>query len=106
MRRVRVGAALAAALLLGAWSPSKLAAGSVRSALRDAGLSDANANCMAGRMTDKLSLKQLWRLKKLNNRTGRARSMPEYVSAVRELGDSETLAVTASAAALCASGWG
>ena len=80
---------------------SKLAEGRVRSALVEAGLSEPNADCMADRMTDQLSLGQLKKLEKLQ---GAKKSVWDYVSAVRRVGDAEVLAVTTSAAALCASG--
>ena len=104
MRARRAGppALIVIALLLGGWSPSKLASGQVRQALRDAGLSEANAHCMAARMTDRLSLVQLYRLKKLR---GKDRSLTDYVAAVRRQGDREAMEVTASAAFLCATGW-
>ncbi len=80
---------------------SKLAYGQVRSAMVDAGLSDANAACMANRMTDRLSLGQLQKLKQLK---GEKRSLFDYVTAVRRVGDTEAVEVTASSAALCATG--
>ena len=56
---------LALLTVLTACTPSKLAYGQVKSAMIDAGLSEPTAACMAGRMTDKLSLLQLNRLKQL-----------------------------------------
>lgn len=93
--------ALAGLLFLAACAPSKLAYGPVKSAMLDAGLSEPNAACMAERMTDRLSLGQLNKLKKLR---GERRTLSDYVAAVRRVGDSEAIAVTASSAALCASG--
>lgn len=84
-----------------ACAPSKLAYGSVKSAMVEAGLSEANAGCMAERMTDRLSLGQLKKLQKLK---GDKRSLSDYVAAVRRVGDAEALSVTASSAALCATG--
>lgn len=94
-------ACLLTLLALAACSPSKLAYGQVKSAMIDAGLSEPNAACMATRMTDRLSLGQLQKLKQLK---GEKRSLTDYVAAVRRVGDSEALSVTASSAALCASG--
>lgn len=102
IRRAAPAALVAAALLLGAWSPAKLASGQVRQALRDSGLSEANAHCMAARMTDRLSLMQLIRLKRLR---GKDRGLADYVSAVRRTGDRESIEVVASSALLCATGW-
>lgn len=87
--------------MLAACSPSKLAYGQVRSAMLEAGLSEANAACMATRLTDRLSLAQLNRLKQLK---GERQSLADYVAAVRRVGDAEALSVTASSAALCATG--
>ncbi|MDE2412060.1 MAG: hypothetical protein KGM18_09845 [Sphingomonadales bacterium] len=89
------------ALVLGACSPSKLAYGQVKSAMMEAGLSEANSACMATRMTDRLSLGQLQKLKQLR---GEKRSLWDYVAAVRRVGDAEAVSVTASSAALCATG--
>ena len=98
MKRVIVLAGLVA---LAACTPSKLAYGTVKSALRDAGLSESNSACMAERMTDRLTIGQLQKLKKLK---GADRSLGDFVAAVRRVGDSEALEVTASSAALCATG--
>ncbi|MDP3551430.1 MAG: hypothetical protein Q8R81_13710 [Novosphingobium sp.] len=101
MRRV-APAVLVFAIAAGACTPSKLAYGKVRSALVDAGLSDANAACMAERMTDRLTLGQLQRLQSLQ---APKRGLSDYVLTVRRLGDAELLGVTTSAAALCATGF-
>ena len=98
MRGLAVPLALAA---LAACSPSKLAYGQVKSAMMDAGLSESNSACMAERMTDRLSLGQLQKLKQLK---GEKRGLMDYVAAVRRVGDTEAVEVTASSAALCATG--
>lgn len=91
----------AIALLAATGCVAKLAEGRVKSALVEAGLSEPNADCMADRMTDKLSIGQLKRLQRL----GEARkSLNQFVAAVRKEGDAEMFSVTASAAALCATG--
>ena len=97
----RVWIVVGTILALTACSPSKLAYGQVKSAMIDAGLSEPNAACMATRMTDRLSLVQLNKLKQLK---GEKRSLSDYVGAVRRVGDAEALSVTASSAALCATG--
>jgi hypothetical protein len=97
---MRRGIAIIAALAL-TGCVSKLAYGQVKSAMVDAGLSDANAACMATRMTDRLSIAQLQKLKALK---GDKRSLWDYVAAVRRVGDAEAIEVTASSAALCATG--
>ncbi|MFM5953224.1 MAG: hypothetical protein ACKOPE_02835 [Novosphingobium sp.] len=88
-------------IALAACSPSKLAYGQVKSAMIDAGLSEPNAACMASRMTDRLSLGQLNKLRQLK---GEKRGLYDYVEAVRRVGDAEAVSVTASSAALCATG--
>jgi len=98
---VRSAVLLLAALASGG-CVSKLAEGRVRSALVEAGLSAGNADCMAERMTDRLTLGQLRKLEALR---GTKRSLSDFVAAVGRVGDAEVLSVTASSAALCASGF-
>lgn len=101
MRRSLV---LAALIVLGlSGCVSKLAYGRVKSALTEAGLSEANAACMADRMTDKLTIMQLRKLQALR---GEKRSLSDYVAAVRRVNDPEVLAVTATSAAVCTTGIG
>ncbi|MCW1383447.1 hypothetical protein OLX02_11510 [Novosphingobium sp. KCTC 2891] len=88
-------------MALAAGCVSKLAEGRVRSALVDSGLSDANAACMAERMTDRLSILQLRKLQALQ---GPKRSLAEWTRMVRRVDDAELIGVTTSAAALCAMG--
>ena len=92
---------LAAAALATAGCVQKIAESRVRSALLDAGLSPRNADCMAHRMVDRLSIDQLRKLEALR---GKKRSLAEYVVAVRRVGDPEVIGVTASSAALCTTG--
>ena len=92
---------LAVTVVLAACSSYKLAYGQVKSAMTDAGLSERNSACMAERMTDRLTLSQLQKLKGLR---GEKRSLGDYVAAVRRVGDAEALTVTASSAALCGTG--
>ena len=80
---------------------SQVAEGRVRSALIDAGLSEKDADCMAGRMVDRLSIAQLRKLEALE---GEKQSLQDYIDAVARVGDAEALAVTASSAALCTTG--
>jgi len=97
----RIVVVIAASLALGACSTGKLGEARVRSALVDAGLDKGNAACMAERMTDRLSLVQLNKLRQLK---GEKQSLSDYVNSVRRVGDAEALSVTASSAALCATG--
>ena len=98
---VKPGLPLLMLMAIAACTPSKLAYGQVKSAMIEAGLSEPTAACMANRMTDKLSLFQLNKLKKLR---GSNRSLSDFVSAVRRVDDPEAVQVTVSSAALCASG--
>lgn len=100
MRRTIVLIALLAVLT---GCVEKIAEHRVRSALVGAGLSDGNADCMAQRMVDRLTIGQLRKLEALQ---GEKRSIADYVTAVRRVGDAEVLGVTASSAALCATGFG
>ena len=56
---------------------------------------------MARRMVDRLTIQQLRKLEALE---GERRSIDEYLDAVRQVGDAEALAVTASSAVLCTTG--
>lgn len=81
----------------------------VRSALVEAGVSQSDAACMAGRMVDRLTIDQLRKLEALKARDGetaRPATIGEYVERVRRVGDAEVVAVTASSAGLCAAGLG
>jgi hypothetical protein len=58
-------------------------------------------------MTDRLTLAQLRKLEALSGQsrdTLSRLSLPEFVTVVERIGDAEVLAVTASSAALCATG--
>jgi hypothetical protein len=88
---------IAIALFSLAACAERIAESRVRSALLDAGLSERNADCMAGRMVERLTVSQLRKLEAL-------RSIGDYVIAVRQIGDAEVVSVTASSAALCATG--
>lgn len=101
--------ALALVSLLATGCVERIAESRVRSALVEAGLSDRNADCMAGRMVDRLTIAQLRKLEALKARAGereRPLTIGEYLERVRRVGDSEVVAVTASSAGLCAVGLG
>lgn len=76
----------------------------LRTGLTHAGLSKPLAACMAQRMVDRLSLAQLMRLSDLPEARD-AESLDRFLHRVRALGDPEIVAVTASAGALCATGF-
>ena len=101
--------ALAAVLFMTGGCVEKIVGSRVRSALVEAGLSDRNADCMASRMVDRLSIGQLRKLEALKARKGereRPVTIAEYLARVRRVGDSEVISVTASSAGLCAVGLG
>lgn len=103
---MRVLPAVAAALLVYGCAET-IAEGRVESALLKAGLSQRNAACMAERMVDRLTIAQLRKLENLRGRKGepvRPRTLRQFVERVREVGDAEALAVTATSAAVCAAG--
>jgi len=77
----------------------------LRAGLRNAGLSEPMAACMAQRMADRLSLIQLRRIGDLPYASSSV-SMSEFLHRIRALGDAQILGVSSSAAALCAVGMG
>lgn len=92
---------LAASLML-AGCVEQIAENKVRAALIEAGLPPATSNCMARRMVDRLSIAQLRKLQALQ---GEKRSVTDYVAAVGRVGDPEVFQVTATAGAVCATGF-
>lgn len=105
---MRAAAVLLPVALLGG-CVEQIAESRVRTALVEAGLSQQNADCMAGRMVDRLTIGQLRKLEQLKAKPGereRPVTIGEYVERVRRVGDSEVIAVTASSAGLCAMGLG
>ncbi|MDG6078736.1 hypothetical protein E3U23_05960 [Erythrobacter litoralis] len=94
-------------VLLASGCAQQIAEGRVRTALVDAGLSQRHAGCMAERMVDRLTIDQLKKLERVKARPGEAEdpvSLSDYVARVRRVGDTEVIGVTASSAALCATG--
>ena len=77
----------------------------LRTGLRNAGLSEAMAACMAERMVDRLSLIQLRRIGDLPYAASSG-SVSEFLHRIRSLGDPQILSVSSSSAALCAVGMG
>jgi hypothetical protein len=75
----------------------------LRSGLIRAGLPKPLSACMAERMVDRLSIKQLMRISDLPKASG-SESIDQFLHRVRALGDAKILGVTSSSAALCASG--
>ena len=90
---------LATALLAGCAVPEAR----LRSGLINAGLPEPLSACMAERMVNRLSLKQLMRIADLPKASG-AESVDRFLHRVRALGDAEIVGVASSSAALCATG--
>lgn len=81
----------------------------VESALVDAGVPQQQAGCMATRMTERLTLNQLRKLERLGAQEGETAtplSPGEILARVRRVDDPEAVEVTATAAAICALGFG
>ncbi|MDB5704005.1 MAG: hypothetical protein JWN66_1121 [Sphingomonas bacterium] len=74
-----------------------------RSGLVNAGIDQRTAACMADRMVHRLSLLQLRRLAGLG-KVERSRNLEQLLHRARSLNDPEIVGVTASSAALCATG--
>jgi len=69
------------------------------------GLPQPMAECMAGRMAERLSVAQLRKLENLRAEDGEADiplGIAELLDRIRRVGDSEVLEVAASSAAVCA----
>ncbi len=77
--------------------------GRVKSALVEGGLSDQLAGCMAHRMAQKLTIKQLRSLQKVNRAP--RHSIAEFITALRQNGDTDAVEVTLSSAGLCKTGF-
>lgn len=81
----------------------------VKSALVDKGIGEKRADCMAGRMVDRLSIPQLMSLQNMKAQEGESETptgVGDFIKRVRRIGDTEAVTVTASSAGLCAIGIG
>lgn len=76
----------------------------VKTALLQAGLSEPMSSCMAERMTDRLSIRQLQKLAAAGKGAGPVgqMSLSELSTRVRAIGDPEIVSVVTSAAVGCA----
>ncbi len=101
----RAGAAALAAVLVGGCA-QQIAQGRVESALTEGGVNPRTAECMAGRMVDRLTINQLRKLEALEQASPGVRedSLVDYLRRVARVGDAEVLTVTSSSAALCGTG--
>ena len=69
------------------------------------GVPQPMAECMAGRMAERLSVAQIRKLEDLRAQDGETQvplSVAEFLERVRRVGDNEVVEVTASSAAICA----
>jgi hypothetical protein len=82
----------------------------VERSLVASGMGEGRAECMAGRMVDRLSLMQLWTLRQaMAPREGEAenaRGIFDSIKRLRRTEDGEIIGVVTSSAALCAIGLG
>lgn len=82
----------------------------VRSALVQSGIGERRAECMAGRMVDRLSIGQLWKLRQgmapLEGEPEEGYGLGELVKRLRRVEDGEAVAVLTTSAGLCALGVG
>ncbi|OBX20428.1 hypothetical protein A9995_01545 [Erythrobacter sp. QSSC1-22B] len=81
----------------------------VETALVEAGVPQEQAGCMAARMTERLTLNQLRKLERLGAQQGETPvplSPGEILTRVRRVDDPQAVEVTATAAAICALGFG
>lgn len=82
----------------------------VERSLVSSGMGEGRAECMAGRMVDRLSLMQLWTLRQaMAPREGEpenARGLFDSIKRLQRTEDGEIVGVVTSSAALCAIGLG
>jgi hypothetical protein len=87
-----------------------LIAGRIEASLVDAGVGEKRAECMAGRMVDRLNVVQLWKLQQgmaaQEGEPERGYGLGELVKRLDRVDDSETVAVLTTSAGLCALGIG
>ena len=82
----------------------------VEASLIDSGLSEGRADCMAGRMVDRLSVWQLYKLRSgMSPREGEAENptgLGDLIKRLRRVDDAEAVAVVTTSSGLCAMGVG
>ena len=82
----------------------------VEHALTDSGMGPKRADCMSGRMVDRLSLGQLWTLRQaMAPREGepeQASGIRDSIKRLRRTEDDKIIGVVTTSAALCAVGLG
>ncbi|HSF13493.1 MAG TPA: hypothetical protein VLA50_11030 [Erythrobacter sp.] len=87
-----------------------LIAGRIEASLVEAGVGEKRAECMAGRMVDRLNVVQLWKLRQgMAAQDGEPESgygLGELVKRLDRVDDGEAVAVLTTSAGLCALGIG
>jgi hypothetical protein len=87
-----------------------LIAGRIEASLIDAGVDEKRAECMAGRMVERLNVVQLWKLQQgMAAQDGEPESgygLGELIKRLRRVEDGEAVAVLTTSAGLCALGIG
>lgn len=82
----------------------------VESALVESGVSEERAECMAGRMVDRLSIGQLLNLQSgmaaLEGEAEQPQNLGDLIRRIRRVDDGEAIAVVTTSAGLCAIGIG
>ncbi|WP_454597004.1 hypothetical protein [Qipengyuania sp. SM2507] len=113
MRRTLIVIILIALVCLGLWGyfggVEEVTERRVEAALVEAGVPQGQAGCMASRMTERLTLNQLRKLEGLSAQEGETPvplSPGEVLSRVRRVDDRQAVEVIATAAAICALGFG
>ena len=105
---VVIGLLVAIALQTGLARP--LVKAQVESSLLESGLSEKRADCMAGRMVDRLSVWQLYNLRSAmaprEGETEHVNGFRDLVNRLRRADDNEAVAVVSTSAGLCAIGIG
>jgi hypothetical protein len=87
-----------------------LIAGRIEASLVDAGVGEKRAECMAGRMVDRLNVVQLWKLRQgMAAQDGEPEDgygLGELIKRLDRVDDGEAVAVLTTSAGLCALGIG
>lgn len=112
MKRALLLVVFLAVLAIGAWAlfggVDRWSEARIAEELVAKGVSQQTAECMAGRMVDRLSVAQLRKLQRLQPEEGEAAtpsSATDLLERVRRIDDPEVVEVTGTAAAVCALGF-
>jgi hypothetical protein len=87
-----------------------LIAGRIEASLVEAGVGEKRAECMAGRMVERLNVVQLWKLRQgmaaQDGEPEEGFGLGELIKRLRRVDDGEAVAVLTTSAGLCALGIG